>query len=189
LNILLEMGGEGNEENDLLQLVVDSWKRVGIKLHLRARDRQDLRTRLYSGETQMTIWAGFENGVASAASNPAEFACLNQTTLWCSAWGQYRETRGRSGEPVNLLSVQRMNELAQKWETVADPGEQEKIWHELLRLHADFVYTIGIVSGVQQPVVISPKVRNVPDKGVYNWDPGAHFGVYRLDSFWLENAR
>lgn len=189
LHILLEMGGEGNEENDVLQLVVDSWKRVGIKLHLRARDRQDLRTRLYSGETQMTIWTGFENGVASASSNPVEFACLNQTTLWCSAWGQHRETRGRSGEAVNMLSVQRMNELAQKWETTADPREQEKIWHELLRLHADFVYTIGIVSGVQQPVVISPRLRNVPHKGVYNWDPGAHFGVYRLDSFWLEGAR
>jgi len=25
----------------------------------------------------------------------------------------------------------------------------------------------------------------VPEKGIYNWDPGAFFGVYRPDTFWL----
>jgi peptide/nickel transport system substrate-binding protein len=189
LHILLEMSGEVAEESDVLQLVADTWKRVGIKLHLRARDRQDLRYRLYSGETQMTVDNGFENGVASATSSPAEFACLTQPTKWCSAWGQYRDTYGKSGEPIDMPSVQRMNELAEKWEMSSDPKEQEKIWQELLQIHADQVFTIGIVSGVQQPVVMSPRLRNVPDKGVYNWIPGAHFGVYRLDSFWLEGAR
>ena len=43
----------------------------------------------------------------------------------------------------------------------------------------------GIVSGVQQPVVVGPRMRNVPEKGVYNWDPGAFFGVYRPETFWL----
>jgi peptide/nickel transport system substrate-binding protein len=26
----------------------------------------------------------------------------------------------------------------------------------------------------------------VPDKGIYNWDPGAFFGIYRPDHFWLD---
>jgi len=189
LHILLEMDGQVSEEADVLQLVADTWKRVGIKLHVRARDRQDLRARLYSGETQMTIDNGFENGVASATSNPAEFACLTQPTRWCSAWGQYRDTYGKSGEPIDLATVRRMNELAGKWELTTDPKEQEMIWRELLQLHADFVFTIGIVTGVQQPVVTSPRLRNVPDKGIYNWIPGAHFGIYRIDSFWLDGAR
>jgi peptide/nickel transport system substrate-binding protein len=34
-------------------------------------------------------------------------------------------------------------------------------------------------------VVISNRLRNVPKEGIYNWDPGAHFGVYRPDTFWL----
>ena len=137
----------------------------------------------------MTVDNGFENGLASATSNPAEFACLSQPTRWCSAWGQYRDTYGKSGEPIDMPSVQRMNDLAGRWELATDPKEQEKIWHELLQLHADLVFTIGIVTGVQQPVVMSPRLRNVPDKGIYNWMPGAHFGVYRLDSFWLDGAR
>jgi peptide/nickel transport system substrate-binding protein len=41
------------------------------------------------------------------------------------------------------------------------------------------------VRGVMQPVVVSNRLKNVPEKGVYNWNPGAHFGVYKPDTFWF----
>ena len=47
-------------------------------------------------------------------------------------------------------------------------------------------FTIGLISGTLQPVVVSNKLRNVPDKALYNWDPGAHFGIYETDTFWME---
>jgi peptide/nickel transport system substrate-binding protein len=25
----------------------------------------------------------------------------------------------------------------------------------------------------------------VPDNGIYNWDPGAQFGIYKPDGFWF----
>ena len=57
----------------------------------------------------------------------------------------------------------------------------------MLEIRADNVFTIGIVSGVPQPVVVDDRLRNVPEKGIYNWDPGAHFGIYRPDTFWFED--
>ena len=27
--------------------------------------------------------------------------------------------------------------------------------------------------------------RNIPVKAIFNWDPGAHFGMYRPDTFWF----
>jgi len=41
------------------------------------------------------------------------------------------------------------------------------------------------VAGVLQPVVVSDNLRNVPEKGIWNWDPGAFFGIYKPDQFWL----
>ena len=35
-------------------------------------------------------------------------------------------------------------------------------------------------------MVVSDTVRNVPDKGLYSWDPGAYFGMYHADTFWLD---
>jgi len=55
----------------------------------------------------------------------------------------------------------------------------------MLAIHADQVFTVGIVRGVPQPVVVSNRLRNVPDTAIYNWEPGAHFGIHRPDSFWF----
>jgi peptide/nickel transport system substrate-binding protein len=59
------------------------------------------------------------------------------------------------------------------------------VWGKILTITAEEVPTIGLVAGVPQPVVISNKLRNVPAAGIYNWDPGAHFGIYHPDSFWF----
>jgi peptide/nickel transport system substrate-binding protein len=58
----------------------------------------------------------------------------------------------------------------------------------MLAIHAEQLFTIGIVAGVPQPVVVANRLRNVPRDGIYNWDPGAFFGIYRPDLFWLEGA-
>jgi peptide/nickel transport system substrate-binding protein len=57
----------------------------------------------------------------------------------------------------------------------------------MLSIITDQVFTIGLVAAVPQPVVVDKALRNVPQKGVYNWEPGAHFGIYRPDTFWFES--
>jgi len=56
----------------------------------------------------------------------------------------------------------------------------------MLKIHAEQVYSIGLINGTLQPVVINPRLQNVPEKAVYNWDPGAFFGIHRFDTFWLK---
>jgi peptide/nickel transport system substrate-binding protein len=45
------------------------------------------------------------------------------------------------------------------------------------------------VTGVDQLVVVRDRLRNLPERGVYNFDPGAFFGIYRPDTFWLEDEQ
>lgn len=59
----------------------------------------------------------------------------------------------------------------------------------MLDIHADQVFSIGIVNGTFQPVVVSRKMHNVPEKGIYTYDPGAYFGIYQPDTFWLDQTR
>jgi peptide/nickel transport system substrate-binding protein len=56
----------------------------------------------------------------------------------------------------------------------------------MLQIHADRVFTIGIVAAVQQPIVVKRDLRNLPEDGVWNWEPGAQFGIYKPDTFWFE---
>ena len=57
----------------------------------------------------------------------------------------------------------------------------------MLAINAEQVFTIGIVSHAPQPIVVSDTLRNVPAKGVYSWDPGAYFGMYHPDTFWIDD--
>ncbi len=59
----------------------------------------------------------------------------------------------------------------------------------MLSIHAEQVFTIGVINGVPQPVVVSRALRNVPQEGLYNWDPGAYFGLYHPETFWLSAER
>jgi peptide/nickel transport system substrate-binding protein len=56
----------------------------------------------------------------------------------------------------------------------------------MLTIRAEQVFSIGTVGGVPQPVAVNALLRNVPTQGIYNWEPGAFFGVYHPDTFWFE---
>jgi peptide/nickel transport system substrate-binding protein len=58
----------------------------------------------------------------------------------------------------------------------------------MLGIWAEEVFSIGTVAGVLQPVVVNAKLRNVPEEGTYNWDPGAFFGIYKPDGFWFDTS-
>ncbi len=57
----------------------------------------------------------------------------------------------------------------------------------MLALYTDNVFSIGTVNGALQPVVVAKALRNVPEKALYNFDPGAFFGIYLPDTFWWAN--
>ena len=82
--------------------------------------------------------------------------------------------------------MQELVELYHRWAVAGSPEEQRAIWERMLEIHTEQVYSIGIIAGVPQPVVASARLQNVPARGVYNWEPGAHFGVYHPDAFWFK---
>ena len=189
LDIIVETAGESTEQTDILSLIADSWRKIGIALHSKPSQRDVVRNRIYSGATVMSIWEGLENGLANANTVPAELAPTRQIHYQWPKWGQYVETGGKSGEPPDMDAPKRMMALLDEWYTVADRSRREAVWHEMLSIWADRVFTIGVVSGVMQPVVASTALRNVPEEGMYTWDPGAQFGLYEPDSFWFDKKK
>ena len=171
------------------------WRRhiyhgVGIKLFTRPSQREVFRKRIFSGQTVMSVWTGITNGVPTAKMSPEEFVPSNQHQLQWPKWGQYVETNGRTGEPADVPAAQELMRLNEAWRRAAEPALQRRIWQRILEIHADQVFTIGIVNGSLQPVVVNNRLRNVPEEGIYNWDPGSYFGMYKPDTFWFaEDAK
>ena len=184
LEIIVETAGEQPEQADVLELTASHWSALGVKLLIRARQREVLRKRAFAGETLMSVWSGLNNAVATADMSPVELAPTSQFALHWPRWGAYVESGGQSGEAPDLPVARELLELYDRWLAATKSAEREVIWQEMLSAHADNVLTIGIVTGVPQPVAVKSGLVNLPEKGIYAWDPGAVFGVYRPDTFW-----
>ena len=188
LHLIIETAGESTEQTDVLELVRDSWLKIGIKIFSKPSQRNVFRNRIFSGETAMSIWSGVENGLITAASSPAEFVPTSQQSLQWPKWGQYHETNGKAGEKPTGEHVIHLLELYQRWKNTAAQKEKSKIWQKILEIHSDQIYSIGLVAAVLQPIVVSSQLKNVPLSAIYNWNPGAHFGIYKPDTFWFATA-
>jgi len=184
LELIVETAGESTKQTDILSLIHDSWLDAGIKLFTRPSQRNVFRNRVFAGETLISVWSGAENGLATADTSPANFVPYTQQQLQWPKWGQYIETGGQAGEEIALESAQRLRDLYYRWRDAGTRAAKRAAWKEILEINADQVFSIGLVSGVLQPVVVHSKLRNVPKEAIYNWDPGAHFGVYLPDTFW-----
>lgn len=188
LDIVVEDSGESREKTDVAELIRDSWRQLGIRLFTRPMQLTLFRRRVFAGQTLISIDKGVENGLATADMPPWEFAPTAQHQLEWPKWGQFFETKGAAGEAPDLPAAMQLRELYKAWLGSASADERTQIWHAMLRIWADEVYSIGLVAGVLQPVVVSNRLRNVPQEGMYNWDPGAHFGIYKPDGFWLDEG-
>ena len=184
-SIVVEDSGESSEKSDMLELIRDSWRRVGIQLYSKPSQLTLFRRRVFSGEAIMSLDNGLDNGIPTAAMSPAEFAPTAQDQLEWPKWGEYAETNGRSGEPPDLPEAVKLKQLNDDWLAATTPQDQARIWHEMLGIWADQVFSMGTVAGVLQPVVVSDRLRNVPSEAIYSWDPGAQFGIYKPDGFWF----
>jgi len=186
LEVVVETAGEDGEQVDVLELIHDSWMQAGVKLYSRPQQREIFRNRVFSGETKMSVWVGLENGLPNADFSPEELAPVSQNHLQWPKWGQHAETGGAAGEAVDMAAAKELFALNEAWRVAGDPLERARIWRRMLANHAENVWSIGIVANVRQPVVVTKRLRNVPSEAVWNWDPGAFFGMHRMDTFWFD---
>ena len=186
LDIIIETAGEDAQEVDFLELVAETWSEIGVRALIRTSSREVMRGRAYAGEALMTVWSGWDNGVATPAMSPAELAPTRQDTLCWPKWGQYFQTSGEAGEPINMAEAAELMALYREWLSSNDPAERQGIWLRMLEIHAEQQFIIGVVSAVLQPIVVGAELRNVPENGVYSWHPGAQLGMYHPDQFWFE---
>ncbi len=186
MEIIVETAGESTEQTDVLALVRETWAEVGIKAFVKPLQRELLRKRIFSGHTMISVWSGLENGVPTPDMSPEELAPTSQLQLQWPKFGQYAETGGKMGEAPNMREIVELKELNAQWHAATATAERARVWHRMLEIHAEQQYTIGLVCCVPQPVIKRTTLRNVPEKGIYNFDPGAFFGIYKPDTFWFE---
>ncbi|MFV2093063.1 MAG: ABC transporter substrate-binding protein, partial [Hyphomicrobiales bacterium] len=135
--IIVETAGEELEQVDILQLIAETWKQIGIKLFTKPSQRDVLRERSYGGQTMMTVWSGWDTGAPSVSMSPRDLAPTRQDNLGWPKWGQYFETKGKAGEAPNIEAAVQLMDLYNKWLTSTSDEEKIDAWRKMLEIHAD----------------------------------------------------
>ncbi|MEW5421360.1 ABC transporter substrate-binding protein [Amorphus sp. 3PC139-8] len=186
LELIIETAGESQEEVDALELIKDMWAEVGVGMFIRPSQRDILRNRAFSGDLMMLVWSGYDNGIPTPQMAPQQRVPLDTTFYTGPAWGGYVMSKGESGQKIDYEPVNELLQTYQEWLRATTDEEMAEKWSEILSIHAEQQLSIGTVAGVRQPVVVKNNLQNVPEKGVYGWDPGAQFGIYRMDEFFFD---
>lgn len=189
LDLIVESTGESSMEADVLELVTTNWADIGVKLLTRTSQRDIFRSRVAAGETNMSVWAGVDNGAPTADFSPQEFVPSDPYQLQWPMWGTYVSTQGTAGQKIDDPAAQKLVDLYNQWLASEDSETRHKIWGEILDIHADQVFSIGIVTATLVPVVVSNKLHNVPAEGISSFDPYGYFGVYEMDAFWMDDGK
>lgn len=186
LEFTVETAGESTEETDILDLIKQDLIGVGIKIYPRSTQRDVFRRRITAGQTVMVASTGMDNALVASEMEPDALAPTSSAQFQWPRWGQFHETGGREGEEPTDPQVRELVRLYHAWRRSATHLERKEIWQQMLRINAEQLYTIGVVNGTLQPVVVSRNLRNVPEKGLYSFEPGAFFGRYMPDTFWFD---
>lgn len=185
--IIVESAGESTLEVDVLELITDHFAKVGIKMFIRTSQRDVCRSRALGGEVMMSVWTGLDNGIPTADMSPDALAPTSDAQLAWPIWGTYYLTSHESGSAPDLPEAAELVRLMEEWRQTTTTEAREAIWHKMLAIHADQVFSIGTVNGVLQPIVRSSHLQNVPEKALYGFQPTSYLGAYLPDTFWYDN--
>jgi peptide/nickel transport system substrate-binding protein len=183
--IVVEHQSEEASDTDAMSLIADHWKKVGIKVLFKPQSLNNFRLRAFSGEAMMTAYAGCITVVPTVDTSPGEFAPTMLGGLQWPRWGMFVQTKGKQGDKCDMKEASQLLDYLEEWETSGDEAVRRKAWDRILEVNMEQVFSIGTVNGVLQPIVVSPKIRNVPKEGYYSYDPGGFIGLYKPDTFWF----
>lgn len=185
-NITIESAGESTLETDVLELITDHFRAIGIALFIRSSQRDIFRSRVTGGDVMMSVWQGLDNGLAAADMPPLQLAPTTNDQLHWPVWGLHYMSANTQGRAPDIPEVKLLDELLDEWMLSTTTEQRTDIWGRMLEIHADQVFSIGTVNGSLQPVVRSSRLQNIPDSQLLGFEPTSYLGVYMPDTFWFE---
>jgi peptide/nickel transport system substrate-binding protein len=186
VSLLVATQGASPAELQILRMIQETWRKLGVELMIGAPLPSAFYDRALSGQTLMSIAEGLADGLATPAMDPAELAPTDDQQLQWPQWGLFQQSGGTKGQPVDLPAAADLVKQWRSWRDATKDSQKTSAWRQMVKLAADQVFSIGIVGEVPQPITSSPRLHNLPGRDFYNWEPGAYFGIYQPDVFWLD---
>ena len=166
VSLIMELMNTQGPDMDSVEIVRSNWEAVGLKTALKPEERTLYFQRVtQNGEHMIGV-------VGAEASFPLlNFARWFATSLWDEGahhWAKWHVSKGERGEEPPP-EVKRLQEIQGILSVTVDKRERQELWKEVIRIHAENMYVIPLVTQGKQIGVLSNRFGNVPDRALSSW--------------------
>lgn len=183
-NVLVNAGFRADWA-DVMQLIERDWEAVGLDVNVIVGSDEFARSARQGNDVDAYVWAG-ENGTGLLPILAADEYVPEAAFGWY-AWG---DANVHGQEPANPIvtppaDIQRMIELTSLIPKAASADDQVAYMEELLQLHSDGLWVIGLAMPEGDYRVVNNALRNVPNPVIGGWlYPGP--GPMNFESFYFD---
>lgn len=165
-------------------MIVDYWKAVGIDARQNQVDEQLWWAKLQANELDCWIWHMDRTTDMLFPIDPIWFVPIQQWHGHAPLWERWYETQGAQGEkpPENIL---KLYDIYEKMQETLSEKDRIRLGKMLLDYNARDPQVIGVATDVPVPLVVSNRLRNVPEKGVIGWDTWG-VSLYHPEHFFIK---
>lgn len=175
LQLVVDMQTGDKQTGDIMDLMKEDWDAIGIETLLNQGDWSTLSTRESTGEMMIRAWGSAAGwGLLSAPTvwAPVENVEWTMGGMSIAAYYQSGGTQGTAAPAGSML--EKLQQAYSKAVAALDPDARNAALLEAYKIHLDEgPITIGTIGEHPTPVVVSNRLRNVPEVGlVGSWDMG-----------------
>ncbi len=163
----------------MMEMVKADFAKVGIEMLVKPTDRALWVSAVHGLDFDMASYGENLGFLSSPPYQRGGFAFSESGSHWAPQWALYNQTGGAEGEEPPE-PVKRIYEIYKKLPGVLDAQERINLQKEMLRIHAENAYMLGIIAEPEAGRfgVRSLKLRNAPPE---YFDPES---IYTC-AFWL----
>lgn len=171
LEILIEYTPVDTIRGPVCELVQQQWDKLGIKVAVKEITTELQQVRAPGNQMDMTVWNADKCTDILFPITPMWFVPYNTgwENSWCPLWAQWYVSKGKSGEEPPK-EAKRLLDLWEKMLSTTIESQRIKLGQEILKSHAENLWTIGTVGLAPVPIIVRNTLRNIPEKGIWGWD-------------------
>ena len=99
-----------------------------------------------------------------------------------------KKRRSVLGAKLNTMSYRLPEELEKDVQAALEDWRKEGKVRRLWAADASLWTETDEANWLGWLEVVDKQLKNVPKEGVYAYDPGSYFGIYKPDTFWFDRA-
>lgn len=166
VSFLIETSTTAGPGLDAIQLVVNYWKALGLKVEMKSMDRSLYWPRVNGNQVQVAVWS-IDRGLEPMV-DPVWQIPLNSGSWFAPQWGVYYNTAGEQGEKPEGDAA-KVQELYTEFVRTVDSKKQIELGQQICKISAESVFAIGTVGMVPSICIVKNNLMNVPESAVTDW--------------------